>query len=75
MEINEAFVFDWIRKYNQSRRQIYKDKALLAVGIHAGLLKKSNAIAPELSHEERQRVLLFLREFLKSAGVEVSIDG
>lgn len=69
------FVFNQIRKYNQARRQIYKDKALLAAGIHAGLLKKSKAIVPELSDGERQRVLFFLREFLKSAGVEATIDG
>lgn len=74
MEINEAFVFDWIRKYNQSRRQIYKDKALLAVGIHAGLLKKSKAIAPELTQEERDRVVYFLRQFVRSAGVQVQIQ-
>ncbi len=74
MEINEAFVFAWIRKYNQARRQLYKDKALLAVGIHAGLLKKSKSIAPELSQEERDRVVYFLREFVRSAGIEVKIQ-
>lgn len=72
-EINESFVFNQIRKYNQARRQIYKDKALLSVGIHAGLLKKQSAIAPELSQPERDRVLYFLRQFASSAGCPVEI--
>ncbi|AFZ22363.1 hypothetical protein [Allocoleopsis franciscana] len=72
-KINHSFVFDQIRKYNQTRRQLYRDKALLAVGIHVGLLKKSNAIAPELSNEERQRVLYFLLQFLKSEGCNVKL--
>lgn len=74
MEINENFIVDWIRRYNRSRRQIYKDKALLAIGIHAGLLKKSKSVAPELSEEERQCVLYFCREFLKSAGILAEIN-
>jgi hypothetical protein len=74
VEINQSLVFNQIRKYNQARRQIYKDKALLTVGIHAGLLKKQVAVAPELSQEERDRVLYFLREFARSAGCQVEIN-
>ena len=72
-ELNQNFIFNQIRKYNQARRQIYRDKALLAVGIHAGLLKKSKAIAPELSEEDRLRVLFFLRQFLASSGCNAEI--
>lgn len=71
--LNSAFIIDWIRKYNRASRQLYQDRALLAIGIHAGLIKKSSAIAPQLSEEERQRVLYFCREFLKSAGICASM--
>ena len=74
MGINESFVVDHIRNYNRARRQIYEDRALLAIGIHAGLLKKSKSVAPELSEEERQRVIYFCREFLKSAGILAEIN-
>lgn len=74
-ELNQNFIFNQIRKYNQARRQLYRDKALLAVGIHAGLLRKSKAIAPELSEEDRQRIIYFLRQFLKTSGCEAEIEG
>lgn len=71
--MNENFIFNQIRRYNQARRQMYKDKALLAIGVHVGLLKKSSALVPALSTEDRSRVIYFMRQFCQSAGVEVSI--
>jgi len=62
-EVNKDYVFNAIRKYNQLkqrpmvRQQTYLDAVLSAVGIHAGLLPKSRAIAPSLELEERQRVV------------------
>lgn len=74
MEVNEAFVVDHIRKYNRARRSMYRDKSLLEIGVHVGLIKKSKAIIPELTDEERQRVLYFCREFLKNAGIKAEIN-
>ncbi len=73
MGIDESFVWGQIRKYNQARRQIYKDKALAAVGIHTGLLKSPAKIFPELTEEERSRILYFLRQFLADKGVQVEL--
>jgi hypothetical protein len=51
-----------------------KDAALTAVGIHAGLLVKSRVVMRELTPEEKNRVLYFLRQFVQSQGVEVAIN-
>jgi hypothetical protein len=65
-EINKDYVFNAIRKYNKllkrpmARQQTYLDAVLSAVGIHAGLLPRSRAIAPSLKPEERHRVVCFL---------------
>lgn len=72
--MNEQFIFNQIRKYNRATRQTLKDAALSAVGIHAGLLPKSKAIARELSSEERSRVIYFLKQFCTSQGLEVQIN-
>jgi hypothetical protein len=70
-EINESFVFNQIRKFNQARRQTQKDVVLHAVGVHAGLVKVQRTPLPTLTPEERQRVLYFLRQFCEQQGVEV----
>lgn len=75
MEIDENLIFNQIRKYNQARRIIYKDQALLRVGIHVGLLKRRMSVTPELTQEERDRVLYFLRQFVTNQGCEVEIAG
>lgn len=72
--MNETFIFRQIRKYNSSQRQSLKDAALTAVGIHAGLLVKSRVVMRELTSEERNRVLYFLRQFVQDQGVEVAIE-
>lgn len=68
-EINPDFVFKQIRKYNSTTRQVHQDRALLAVGIHAGLLAKKRALAPSLKPKERLIVLDFLRQFCEEQGV------
>jgi hypothetical protein len=73
-QINPSFVFNQIRKYNKSRRQTLKDAALTAVGIHVGLLEKKNVIIRDLTKEERDRVLYYLRQFIKSEGLKVTIQ-
>jgi hypothetical protein len=75
MEIDQSFVFNQIRKYNQASRQVYRDKALLAIGTHTGLLKKSKALVPELNQAERRRVLYFARQFLKANKCQAEIEG
>lgn len=71
--LNQSFILEHIRKYNQARRQLYRDNALLAIGIHAGLLQKRVAIASELTQQERDRVLYFCRQFLKSNAIQAEI--
>jgi hypothetical protein len=73
-QINPSFVFNQIRKYNKSRRQTLKDAALTAVGIHVGLLEKKNVIIRDLTQEERDRVLYYLRQFLQNQGLTVTIQ-
>jgi hypothetical protein len=46
---------------------------LTAVGIHAGLLEKKKLVFRTLTREERQRVVYFLRQFLRDQGVEAQI--
>jgi hypothetical protein len=72
--MNESFIFQQIRKYNSAQRQSLKDAALTAVGIHAGLLVKSRIVMRELTPEERNRVLCFLRQFVQGQGLEISIE-
>lgn len=69
--LNESFVFDQIRKYNTTRRRVHKDRTLLAVGIHAGILAKRNAIAPTLTPNQRFLVLCFLNDFCQERNVQV----
>lgn len=71
--LNHSFILEQIRKYNQARRLIYRDRALLAIGLHTGFLKKSHALAPELSQEERERVLYFCRQFLKANAIQAEL--
>lgn len=73
MGINQGFILTQIRRYNQARRQIYKDRALLTIGIHTGLIPKKAALTPELSSEERERVLYFCRQFLESSGIKAEM--
>lgn len=70
--INESFVFNAIRKFNRAKRQTLKDAVLVSVGIHAGLMERE-AASRDLMPEERQRVIRFLRQFLKDQGVKVEI--
>lgn len=72
--INPNFLFNQIRKYNKSRRQTLKDAALTAVGIHVGLLEKKNVIIRDLTPEERDRVLCYLRQFVEAEGLKVTIQ-
>ena len=72
-QLNESFLFKSIHKYKRSQRQTQRDAVLNAVGVHAGLLERSSNPLPVLSQEERDRVLDFLREFLKSQKLEVEI--
>lgn len=71
--LNQGFILQQIRKYNQTSRQLHQDKALSAIGIHTGLLPKRVAIAPELTQEERNRVLYFCTQFLKTAGIKAEM--
>ncbi len=73
LSIDESFLWSQIRKYNQARRQIYKDKVLLAVGVHTGLLTAQKKFFPELTEEERNRILYFLRQFLADKCVQVEL--
>lgn len=71
-EIENNFLFQQIRKYNRGRRQSYRDAALYAVGRHTGLIQeKRRSPLIELSPNERNRVLYFLRQFLEQQGLEV----
>jgi hypothetical protein len=71
-QINPSFLFDLIRKYNRASHQIYKDRILVAVGLHVGLLQEDRAtLAPILSSEERHTILYFLRQFCESEGISV----
>lgn len=74
-KVNNTFVFAQIRKYNQASRQIYKDRALLAIGVHVGLISRFKAIAPGLSDEERRRILYFIDRFLTSQEIAIELKG
>jgi hypothetical protein len=67
--MHEAFIFNSIRRYNQATRQLQRDCILHAVGRHVNLIERPGQLLPELSQEERDRVLKFLREFLKAEGL------
>lgn len=72
-QVNPSFIFNSIAKYNRVQRQTQKDVILNAVGIHAGLLPKKGNPLPVLSQEERDRVLYFLKQFLASQKLEVTL--
>lgn len=72
-ELNEAFIIRQIRKYNSVKRHLHQDRALTAIGIHAGLLKKKKVVLRELTNEERLRVLYFVRQFLVERGMPVVV--
>jgi len=67
--MEEAFIFNSIRRYNQARRQLQQNCILHAVGRHVNLIERPRQLLPELTQEERDRVLEFLREFLKAEGL------
>lgn len=71
--MNQDFLFKSIRKYNRAARQTQKDAILHAVGVHVELLPKSRRPMPTLSEEERSCVRYFLRQFLKSQNLEVTL--
>lgn len=68
--MEEAFIFNSIRRYNQARRQLQQDCILHTVGRHVNLIERPRQLLPELSQEERDRVLQFLREFLDSQNLQ-----
>lgn len=72
-ELNEAFIIRQIRKYNSVKCHLHQDRALTAIGIHAGLLKKKKVALRELTNEERLRVLYFVRQFLVERGMPVVV--
>ena len=69
--MNPDFIFRQIRRYNTAKSQLYKDAALKAAGVHAGLLKEVS-LRP-LTREERERVLYYLRIFCQAQGIQVTI--
>lgn len=71
INLEESFLFNAIRKYNRVPRQTQKDVVLHSVGVKFGLVEPRRAPLPELSQEERDRVLDRLRDFCKEQGVEV----
>lgn len=71
--LNEAFIIRQIHKYNNVKRQLHQDKALTAIGLHAGLLKKKKVFARELTDSERLLVLFFVRQFLVERGMPVVV--
>ncbi|MBD1926494.1 hypothetical protein H6F74_09590 [Trichocoleus sp. FACHB-90] len=70
--MNPNFVFNQIRRYNKATSQLYKDAALVAAGVHVGLLQKKNIPARQLTNEERKRILYFLDIFCQSQGITVT---
>jgi len=72
--MNESFIFNSIHKYNRATRQTQKDVILYKMGVHAGLIEKRRSLLPELSSEERSRVIDFLNQFLKSHNFKVFVD-
>lgn len=72
--IDPMFIFNQIRKYNQARSQKPKDAALVAVGIHVGLLEKKNIALRPLTREQREMMRYFLRQFCTSQGVNATIS-
>ena len=67
--MNESFLFNSIHKYNRATRQTQRDGVLHAVGVHAALIQKRRSLLPELTQQERDRVLAFLRDFLQDQGL------
>jgi len=70
-EMNPNFVFNQIRRYNKATSQLYKDAALVAAGVHVGLLQK-RVPARQLTNEERKKMLYFLDIFCQSQGITVT---
>jgi hypothetical protein len=68
--MNPTFLFKSIRKYNVARRRTQKDVILHAVGVHCKLLENKRSPLPTLSEAEREVVLNFLRDFLRSENLE-----
>jgi hypothetical protein len=72
--MNESFIFNSIHKYNRATRQSQKDVLLYKMGVHAGLIEKRRSLLPELSSEERSRVIYFVNQFLKSHNFKVLVE-
>lgn len=67
-ELNSVFIKKLLSKYNAATRQMHRDRCLLAIGVHAGIVNPKRSIVPSLSQEERYRVLYFLRQYCDSQG-------
>jgi hypothetical protein len=72
--MNEAFLFNSIHKYNRATRQSQKDVLLYKMGVHAGLIEKRRSPLPTLTPEQRQSVINFVNDFLKSQGFSTLIQ-
>jgi len=70
---NESFFFNSIHKYNRAHRQTQRDVVLHAVGVRAELMECRRSPLPTLSQEERDRVLVYLRQFLASQNLKIVI--
>lgn len=67
--MNESFLFNSIHKYNCAKRIAQRDSVLFGVGVHVGLIERRDPRRPQLSVEERDRVLGYLRDFLAKEGL------
>ncbi|HAA31090.1 MAG TPA: hypothetical protein DCE56_29520 [Cyanobacteria bacterium UBA8553] len=71
--MNQDFVLRQIRKYGRVSRVTQKDAILTAIGIHVGLLEKKNVVIRELTVEQRDRVLYFVKQFCLTQGLEFEV--
>jgi hypothetical protein len=73
MTREESFLFSAIRKYNKAGRQTQRDVVLHSVGVQAKLIERKRSLLPELTSEEREQVLKYLRNFCQAQGIEIRL--
>lgn len=64
--MNESFIYNSVHRYRRAQRQTNKDVILYKIGVHVELIAKQRSPLPTLTDDERQAVIVWTNDFLRS---------
>lgn len=69
VHMNQEFIKSQIRMYGRLSNVFGKSLCLISIGLHAGLLKDEDIYRRNLTREEMQRVIYFIKQFSAANGL------